>query len=271
MWFYVPHHFYSFSFLNISRIISPLNIIFKLLRLIVIVMDEGLDNSRLALKIVLVLSVLLVGMDCLEIYFSFDNLIEAANKFDPFIFENCIKYHILSQIVFTVFATFAGISAFFMSMGLLVNYEFFSNKLLETFLFWNYIIFGPYLLAACILGYVNFSLIAFNCDRTDISQKYINFSTLMALIICFLLSIIITIMFAFLTGARVMILSITFQEGGWHCLGRRFWNYVFNRSEPHEDRLENNLNEPFLGQNNRVLPELMIEEEKKDENQRHSR
>ena len=37
-------------------------------------MDDGVDNSRLALKIVLVLSLLLVSMDFLEIYFSFEHL-----------------------------------------------------------------------------------------------------------------------------------------------------------------------------------------------------
>jgi hypothetical protein len=176
--------------------------------------------------------------------------------------------------VFTLFATFAGISAFFMSLGLLINYEFFSNKLLETFLDWNYLIFGPYLLAACILGYVNFGFIAFNCDRTDISQKYINFSTLMALIICFLLSIIITIMYSFIKGATVMVLSITFREGGLRCLGRRFWSYVFYRRDAGEEQMEigmNDLNEPFLGESNRVHPINIIEEEKKEEARRDER
>ena len=211
-------------------------------------MDDGVDNSRLALKIVLVLSLLLVSMDFLEIYFSFEHLKDASIKFDPVIFENCIKYHLLSQIVFTSFATFAGLSAFFMSFGLLINYEFFSMKMLDTFLYWNYIIFGPYLLAACILGYINFSEIAFNCDRRDISQKYINFSTVMALVICFFLSIIITMMYSFLCGAQKMILSITFREGGWKWLGRRFWKYVFSRN----GQLNNNemeLREPFLPNN----------------------
>ena len=211
-------------------------------------MNDDFDNSRLALKIVLVLSLLLVTMDFLEIYFSFEHLKEAATKFEALVFENCIKYHLLSQIVFTLFATFAGLSAFFMSLGLLVNYEFFSLKILETFLFWNYIIFGPYLLSACILGYINFSDIAFNCDRRDISQKYINFSTLMALVICFLLSIIITIMYAFLCGARKMILSITFRKGGWKWLGRRFWRYVLSRPRNNDYNINNQteLREPFL-------------------------
>jgi len=204
-------------------------------------MDDGLDNSRVALKIVLVLSLLLVLMDFMEIYFSFLHLKEASLKFEFYVFENCIKFHILSQIVFTAFATFAGMSALIMSLGLLINYQYFSTKLIDTFMYWNYLIFGPYLLTACIIGYVNFGMVAFNCDPKDINQKYINFSTLLALVICFLLSIIITMLYSFLFAARKMLLSITFREGGWKLIGRLFWKYVFTRTNrPNLDR--DNLN-----------------------------
>lgn len=220
-------------------------------------MDDGLDNSRVALKIVMLLSFLLVSMDFFEIYFSFLHLKEASTKFDFDIFESCIKYHILSQIVFTLFATFAGLSAFFMSFGLLLNYEYFSIKLIDTFMFWNYIIFGPYLLTACILGYIHFGMVAFNCDPKDLSQKYINFSTLIALIVCFLLSIVITMLYSFLYAARQMLLSVTFRPGGWKILGRAFWKYVFTRTE--RPIVEPPVNNNPLHQEENMLDEGLLE------------
>ena len=227
-------------------------------------MDDGVDNSRIALKIVLVLSILLVAMDFLEIYFSFLHLKEASLKYEVYIFENCIKYHILSQVVFTLFATFAGLSAFLMSLGLLINYEFFSSKLLETFMFWNYIVFGPYLLTACILGYTNFGKIAFNCDSKDINLRFINFSTLMALVICLLLSIIISMLYAFLYAARKMLLSITFRDGGWKCLGRIFWKHVFSRNIPVFNRSDDNLVFP----EDNLLNENLLQMENVNQNRR---
>ena len=193
-------------------------------------MDNEIDNSRVALKIVFILSFLLVVMDFLEIYFSFLHLKAASLKFEFYVYENCIKFHILSQLVYTFFATFAGLSAFIMSLGLLIDYEYFSSKLLDTFMFWNYMFFGPYLLTACILGYINFGSVAFNCDPRDITQKYINFTTLLSLIICFLLSIFITMLYSFLFAIKKMFLSITNRDGGWKFLGRMFWTYVFTRT-----------------------------------------
>ena len=155
-------------------------------------MDQNLDTSRIALKLVLILSTLLVSMDIFEIYYAFQQMSIIAHKIDYYTFENCVKYHIITQITFTGFATFAGISAFFMSLGLIIDYNFFSDKVIDTFLYWNYIVFGPYLLTSCILGFCYFKYVAYICDSRDMSQFYISFSTLMALIICFFLSFAIT-------------------------------------------------------------------------------
>ena len=115
-------------------------------------MDNNEDTTRTALKIVLILSLILVSMDLLEVYFSFLNLNRAIKLIDLSLFEECYKYHILSQIGFTIFATFSGLSAFMMSLGLLANYDLFVIKILDTFMFMNYMIFGPLLLSASLLG-----------------------------------------------------------------------------------------------------------------------
>ena len=159
--------------------------------------DDYQDTSQVDLKIVFVLSILLVTMDLFEVYFAFLHLKKTANAFEPLIFESCVKYHILSQIMFTIFATFAGISACFMSLGLLIDFDFFSNKVIDTFLYLNYLIFGPYLLAACILGYSNFDEVAYNCENGNYQNRYLNFSTLMALSLCVLVSVIITFSYSF--------------------------------------------------------------------------
>lgn len=188
------------------------------------------DTSRTTLKIVLILSLLLVTMDIYEFYFTYDRLIDLSVKFEPKVYEDCVKYHLLSQMFFTMFATFSGISATIMSFGLLINYDFFTFKFIETFLYFNYLIFGPYLLACCCLGFYNFSIVAFDCDIRDHSKKYLNFSTLLALIICCLLSFFLTIGVSSYRGYINMLNSIRFRPNGSYIVGRLFWRYIFNRA-----------------------------------------
>jgi hypothetical protein len=209
-------------------------------------MDDQ-DGSRISLKIVLILSIMLVMMDTYELYFTYGRLVEYSQKFELIVFENCIKYHVISQMFFTSFATFSGISAALMSLGLLVNYEFFSVKCIDTFLYLNYIIFGPYLLSTCVLGYSNFGLIAYNCEAGNIDKKYLNFSTLLALLVCSVMSMLLTLGFSVVYGFLKMKNSIRFRSGGNYILGRLFWRYVFNRTRQISDANEVEMNEVGMG------------------------
>jgi hypothetical protein len=213
-------------------------------------MMEPRDTSRMALKIVFSLSLLLVAMDSFEVYYSFKHLHQSSQQLSPDFFESCIKYHVLGQIFFTLFATFAGLSACVMALGLLINYEFFSFKAIDTFLYWNYLIFGPYLLSSCILAYVYWGEIVYNCDPKDINNKYINFSTLMALLICFILSIIITFGYSILNTFQTLIQSIRFRPDGNRVIGRLFWDYVIHRETNTEENVDQVANQTNANRNN---------------------
>ena len=210
-------------------------------------MQQQVDNDNdgsttVAIKVTMIISILLIAMDILEIYISLGNLHMAAEKFDADVFESCIKYHIISQMVFTFFALLAGISAFFLSLFLLFDNDFVVAKFYKTFLHWNHLVFGPYLLAATILGFVYFYEVSFNCDPRDLTRKYLNISTVMSMVICFLISALISVVFSFCYAVRKIMLSIRFRPGGWKFLGRYFWTYVRN----------NNPGEPSHNSNQRV-------------------
>lgn len=202
---------------------------------------ESRDSSRVALKIVFGLSLVLVLMDSYEIYFSYSHLVQYSKTFDPEIFNSCIKYHVFGQIFFTFFATFAGLSACLMALGLLVNYEFFATKGIETFIYLNYLVFGPYLLSSCFLAYCYWDKVIYNCDSKDYSKKYLNFSSLMALLICFVLSVIITFGYTIISSFQVLLQSVRFRPEGNRVIGRLFWDYIIHR-EVNESNPINNIN-----------------------------
>jgi len=207
--------------------------------------DDNQNSSIIALKIIMILSLVLVGMDLLEVYFSYISLKAFSLEFNLLIFEECIKYHMFTQIVFTIFATMAGLSAFTMSAGLLISQNFFAKKALESFVNFNYNIFGPYLLAMSILGFTYYQKVLYNCSREDFSVKSLNYSTLLSLIICFIFSFLITFVYSFFEGYYVMLGSIRFNRNGYNFLGKLFWRYVFNRRRDEFPRSNNAIDNQF--------------------------
>lgn len=207
--------------------------------------DDNQNSSIIALKIIMALSLILVGMDLLEVYFSYISLKAFSREFNHEIFEECIKYHMFTQIVFTVFATMAGISAFIMSAGLLISHDFFATKALDSFVNFNFNIFGPYLLTMSIFGFTYYDKILYNCSREDFNIKHINFSTLLALAICFFISFFITFVFSFIEGYRVLLRSIRFSNNGYRFIGKFFWRYVFNRRRDEFQQSQNAIDHQF--------------------------
>ena len=227
------------------------------------------DSSSTAIKVVMIISLILISMDVLELTMSFSNLKIASEKFDMDVFENCIKYHIISQMVFTLFALFAGISAFMLSIILLFDSDFFVFKMYKSFLHFNHLIFGPYLLTASTLGFIYFSEICYNCDPNDISKKYFNISTIMSIIVCFMVSSMITVIFSSCHAVRKIMLSIRFRPGGWKFLGRYFWKYVRSRKTNNNNNNNDHNRNAFNPQP--VIPNIRIEyieirEARQDEN-----
>lgn len=217
--------------------------------------NEQRNSTGVALKVVFFLSLLLVSMDTFEVIYSYNHLNQNGKSLDRNFFEDCIKYHVIGQIFFTLFATFAGMSACFMSAGLLINYEFFATKALDTFLYWNYLIFGPYLLSSCVLAYFYLNEVIYNCDPKDVTRKYLNFSTLMALIICFVISTLITFTYSFLNTIQHLISSVRFNSEGNRVIGRLFWDYVIHRES------EVAPNQSNMNLNNIIPPSLINRQE----------
>lgn len=205
-------------------------------------MDEEDDSSKSALKIVFVLSSVLVIMDLFEIYLSYCSIFDYSTELAPLVFEHCAKYHIVTQMFFTTFATLAGVSACIMSLGLLINEQFFATKLLDTFVYFNYYSFGPLLLGCSVLGFLFFNKISYNCDSENYNRKFLNISTVACICVAFIISFIISGAFSIFGSLDLFNNSIRFTPDGSYILGKVFWKYVFNRGNE-VIRGNSNLNE----------------------------
>lgn len=192
-------------------------------------MDDSDDNSRSALKVVFIFSLLLIIMDIYELYFSYNSLIDFSQSLFPEVFDQCVKYQIITQMFFTVFAALAGFSACIMSFFMLVNYQLFIYKLLETIIYYNFYAFGPLLLGLSCFGFFNFGKVCIVCDEDDYTIQYVNFVTVIFLVAAFFLSLLITIWYSAVGGIETFKNSIKFTSDGNYVIGKMFWKIVFNR------------------------------------------
>ena len=216
--------------------------------------DED-NSSRFAIKLVFFLSLLLVGMDILEIYFSYFSLIEYSKTLVPIVYTKCVKYPIITQMFFTTFATLAGLSACIMSLGLLINEHFFALKLLDTFVFYNFYSFGPFLLGCSILAFCYFGQVCYSCDSDNYNVQYLNISTVICIIIAFTIGLIVTLSFSIISAFEYFNNSIKFNRDGNYLLGKLFWKYVFGRAIQDLNREDNNEREMREFELNRPINE----------------
>ncbi len=161
---------------------------------------------------------------------SYTYLIESIHSYSPEVFNKCIKYPTISEMFFTVFATLVGVSAIFLSLGFLLCYETFAERILKSFFYFNYYIFGPLLLASCLLGLINFDKVGYLCEDNNPKNLSLNLSFIVSLIIVLLSGTVITASFSSMNMFQFFSDSIRFTKDGSYLLGKTFWKYIFSRN-----------------------------------------
>lgn len=116
---------------------------------------------------------------------------ESCQKiFQQSFFESCFKYQLIAKGIFTSFILFISLSALLVSFFIVLSIEYFIEKLLYTFIYYNYIVFGPYMLVLSIFGLTNWDNLFYICQdlqsfekntlaksRRDFNHSYRNFKS----------------------------------------------------------------------------------------------
>lgn len=190
---------------------------------------EEASTSDFTSYILLCVSGLLVFIDSLELFYIINNWRYASLFVIP-MFEKCIKYELISKTIFAIFSLISALSAFFLSFVLLFAQNFFIEKFLKTFLYVNYIIFGPLMLSLSILGINYWDEIIYVCEKNQLSNKELSVSNTTSIISCFLISVILTLLVQFFESFNFLLDSITKRDTGSIIIGNFFWKFVFLRS-----------------------------------------
>jgi hypothetical protein len=149
-------------------------------------------------------------------------------------FESFIMWDILTRITISIFSIASGISAFILALLLLIDIDYFLDKLLSTFLYFNYIIFGPILLTFCILGFTYCNKVLYTLTNTKHPIRIVSYSTLFSLICGLLISTIITFSVAVFKAVNTFVDSTTRKPDGNTLIRKAFWWIVFKNKDPAE-------------------------------------
>jgi hypothetical protein len=185
-------------------------------------MEGNQVSNNFTIYLMLIICILLVTVDSIEMYrLSLAWKHSIASDID--FFNNCLKNELIIKTVFCVFSFCAAVSALLLTIFLSTCIEYFTNKMLVTYLYMNYFIFGPYMLTFCILGCIHFNEFIYVCDARHLDAKLISISNIFSLLSCMIISIIITIGVAIYESIRLLVASILRKEEGVACIRRFFW------------------------------------------------
>ena len=192
--------------------------------------EDNPNGEKLSAIFILIIAIILIGMDCLSLYYSYDYLLSAAQKYPLLTFEKCIKYQSITEMYFTMFALLAATSAALMALGIAINYDLFFEKFLVTFLNFNYYVFGLLLLGSSLVGLINYNKVCYDCIRKNPNRLEFNLSTMVCLILIAVIGGIITFIFSSMNSFDYVCDSIKFSKDGNYFLGKIFWKYVLSRN-----------------------------------------
>ena len=196
--------------------------------------DDGPDKTTILFILISALS--LVLLDIASLRSSYGDLTNYLSKSDSN-YNKCNESMIVSEIIFTVFATMVGISATILSIGFLINTDYFLDKFLNSFVYFNYFIFGPFLLCTSIFGFINFNKIGYTCEYEP-KNVSLNISMLICLIFISTLGSIITVGFSTFNIFEYFQDSIKFTNDSDYILGKTFWKVAMPRIRNLHERNE---------------------------------
>jgi hypothetical protein len=181
-------------------------------------------SNDVSLYLLMTVALFLVTIDLLEI----TNLFRAWNYsivLSDDIFVDCFQWDLIIKTVFSCFSLLAALSSFVLTGILILNSQYIIAKFLTTYLYFNYIIFGPYMFTFCLLAMCNWEKVAFTCDK-ETMEKSPSTSNIVSIVGCFCFSAFLIIIVILYKALNTYMDSISDHPNGSTLLKKVFWKTV---------------------------------------------
>ena len=202
--------------------------------------DNSNNGEKFSALFILIIAILLIGMDALSLYYSYQFILAASKRYSFIVFDTCIKYQSITEMYFTLFALLAAVSAALMALGITIGYDLFFEKFLTTFINFNYYVFGVLLFSSSIVGLFYYNKVCYDCIGKDPKNLDFNLSTMICLILIANIGGIVTFIFSSVNSFEYVCDSIKFSRDGNYFIGKAFWKYVLSRNNERQNNHERN-------------------------------
>ena len=230
--------------------------------------DNLPQNNRISPIVTGIIIFITILISVYNIYnlFHIVNIIKNTYLLLPYqIFEECYLY----QEYLNLFIEFI---SFFLGMDLILlitipifdnntNLEIFFDKYSKSFVYFNYLIFGPFIMGCLFLGIKHYDKFIYSCSSINPIEKKVNYRLFVLFIFGILLSSLITFFGSYYFENEFFSNSIKCRSSGNYIIGNLFWDYALKRSRRFKNRQNiNNLN----------LNEEILDNEENNQGEKHN-
>lgn len=181
----------------------------------------------------------------------------------PFnVFEQCYLYNNLLDLFVEFLSFFLGIDLIFLvclpfiEMNMEVEFELFISKFSQIFVYFNYIIFGPFWIGWIILGIKNYQKIIYICENSNPERKIINSRLISIFVFSLSIPTFISFLGLFYFENNFFSNSIKLKKSGNFLIGNIFWEYALKHSNSFNNSLNrNNSNNEIILDNRDIQDE----------------
>jgi hypothetical protein len=138
-------------------------------------------------------------------------------------YPDCLRYRLLAKTAFSLFSIFASLSSLTIIIFMIIGFELFVEKIFSTYIHFNFLIFGPYMLALSSLGIYYSDQFLYNCDLNGVATSH---DMMVSLVGCFLFSLVITVCVLLYDTVNCYIESILRRRDGNKLITCLFWKTV---------------------------------------------
>jgi hypothetical protein len=146
--------------------------------------------------------------------------------------ETCYIYDISFKSIKATLSLIIGISILIFSICISIDSEWFFEKIICSFLYMNYTIFGPYCLVMCIFGIFSYKKVLYCCDKDKNWERHFSLYNTFILGMLFVFSLINTCLVSIFSAWSVITKSISGKNGGNVLIKTLFWKVVFKNKNP---------------------------------------
>ena len=186
--------------------------------------------ENLGVYIVILFSMMVIAAEVIELVVDFDEWTQFQRTYTREQFTVCLAPQIVFRIAFTLFALFAALFCLLISAAILTVHGTRLDKCIKYMLVSMYFVFGPMMLVACAMGFVNFNSFYYSCIDDDPKKLIANYPNLFVLLVGGSLSFCITLAYSLAQIAR-WVNNLLGDEDS--CLARaaaRYWEWRLHRT-----------------------------------------